>query len=274
MLYFRESYERREMDEKNPAERRSRKSKKTESGPEQHFDSLIHGWAFDPMSLSVRLIDMEGGRSVLLMRIDLGVLQMETQGRPDGSTPNGSKTYLDYLLSVEQADSEFEMDENQCFEADREFVQYYHRRISWLRLQNYRRAVEDADHTLALMDVCRDHSPDEEWTISHEQYRPFVLFHRTQAAALAALEEDGPDKAVSEITQGLTTIREVFIDNDAEEQFDEDEMVERLVELRDSLRKEYTAGDALKERLAEAVASEQYELAAQLRDEIARRTEN
>ncbi len=26
-------------------------------------------------------------------------------------------------------------------------------------LQHYRRAIEDADHTLALMDVCRDHSP-------------------------------------------------------------------------------------------------------------------
>ncbi|MFN9910971.1 MAG: UvrB/UvrC motif-containing protein, partial [Pirellulaceae bacterium] len=153
-------------------------------------------------------------------------------------------------------------------------VQYYHRRISWLRLQRYRRAVEDADHTLALMDVCRDHSPDEEWTISHEQYRPFVLFHRTQAAALAGLEESGPDKAVAEIAAGLQTIREVFADNDAEDQFDEDEMVQRLLELRDSLRKEYTANDNLRERLAEAVASEEYELAAQLRDEIARRTEN
>jgi hypothetical protein len=199
---------------------------------------------------------------------------METQGRPDGATPQGFKTYLDLLLDLERNQAEFEMDESQCFEADREFVQYYHRRISWLRLQRYRRAVEDADHTLALMDVCRDHSPDEEWTISHEQYRPFVLFHRTQAAALAGLEESGPDKAVAEIAAGLQAIREVFADNDAEDQFDEDEMVQRLLELRDSLRKEYTANDSLRERLAEAVASEEYELAAQLRDEIARRTEN
>lgn len=262
------------MDEKNPADSRPKKSKRNAAGSEFNLDGLLRNWHFDPMSLSVRAVMGDDGRSVLQMRIDLGVLQMETQGRPDGSTPNGFKTYLDYLLDVEQADSEFEMDENQCFEADREFVQYYHRRISWLRLQSYRRAVEDADHTLALMDVCRDHSPDEEWTISHEQYRPFVLFHRTQAAALAVLEEDGPDKAVGEINAGLNKIKEVFIDNDAEDQFDEDEMVERLIELRDSLRKEYTAGDSLKERLAEAVATEQYELAAQLRDELARRSEN
>lgn len=274
MVYFDQRNERDAMDEKNPADRKSKKTKKIELSAEQHFDSLIRGWQFDPASLSVRIAEGADGRQLLHMRIDLGVLQLETQGRPDGATPNGFKTYLDFLLNLEQSDSDFEMDESQCFEADREFVQFYHRRISWLRLQHYRRAVEDADHTLALMDVCRDHSPDEDWTISHEQYRPFVLFHRTQAAALAALEEDGPERAVAEITTGLTTIREVFIDNDAEEQFDEDEMVERLVELRESLRKEYTVNDSLKERLAEAVASEQYELAAQLRDEIAKRTKS
>jgi hypothetical protein len=262
------------MDEPNPAERRSKRSKRNDPSSDQTLDNLLKSWTFDPTSLSVRLIHVDAGRSIIQMRVDLGVMQMETQGRPDGSTPEGFRTYLDYLLSLEQADADFEMNEGQCFEADREFVQFYHRRISWLRLQHYHRAVEDADHTVALMDVCRDHAPDEEWTMSHEQYRPFVLFHRTQAAALAALEQDGPEKAVTEITQGLTSIREVFIDNDAEDQFDEDEMVERLVELRESLRKEYTAGDALKERLREAVATEQYELAAQLRDEIARRTEN
>jgi hypothetical protein len=262
------------MDEKNPSESRPRKSRRNPGGSELNFDGLIRSWPFDPMSLSVRLIEGGDGRTVLQMRIDLGILQMETQGRPDGSSPHGFKTYLDYLLDVEQADSEFEMDETQCFEADREFVQFYHRRISWLRLQHYRRAVEDADHTLALMDVCRDHSPDEEWTVSHEQYRPFVLFHRTQAAALSALEDSGAEKAVTEIDAGLAKIKEVFVDNDADDQFDDDEMVERLIELRESLRKEYEVDDSLKDRLAEAVAAEQYELAAQLRDEIAKRSEN
>ncbi len=43
------------------------------------------------------------------------------------------------------------------------------------------------------------------------------------------------------------------------------------MEMRESLRKEYKVGKTLDERLADAVASEQYELAAQLRDELARR---
>lgn len=241
---------------------------------DKHFDGLIRDWEFDPYSLSVRLVKGDDGRNVIQMRVDLGILQMETQGRPDGVKPEGKLTFLDVLLDAERQDADFTIDEDQMFEADREFVQYYHRRISWLRLQHYHRAVEDADHTLALMDVCRDHSPDEEWTDSHETYRPFVLFHRTQAAALASLEESGAEKAIIEINTGLDSMREVFVEHEAEDQFESDEMVQRLTQLRDSLREEYSVGSTLQERLAEAVASEQYELAARLRDELAKRSEN
>jgi excinuclease UvrABC helicase subunit UvrB len=107
--------------------------------------------------------------------------------------------------------------------------------------------------------------------MSHEQYRPFILFHRTQAAALAALEDNGPEAAIEQINQGLNRMREFFVEHEADEQFDEDELVSRLDQLRESLRDHYHVGKTLGEQLAEAVASEQYELAARLRDEIARR---
>ena len=89
------------------------------------------------------------------------------------------------------------------------------------------------------MDFVRAHSPDEEWTLSHEQYRPFVLFHRTQAATLATLEEAGPEASIAELNRGLERFRDLFAEYDAEEQFDEDELVQRLMELRDTLRQQY-----------------------------------
>jgi hypothetical protein len=247
--------------------------RKVEMSSFKGLDGILQNWEFDPHSLSVRLVKGDDGRDVIQMRVDLGVLQMETQGRPDGLTPRGFATFLDSMLDIEKNDEDFVMDEEQCFEADREFVQFYHRRISWLRLQHYHRAVDDADHTLALMDVCRDHSPEEEWTMSHEQYRPFVLFHRTQASALAALEDSDASEAVSEINKGLAAMRTVFEEHEADDEFDQDEMVLQLIKLRDSLKDEYI-GPSLQERLAEAVQSEQYELAAKLRDELARRQEN
>jgi protein-arginine kinase activator protein McsA len=69
-------------------------------------------------------------------------------------------------------------------------------------------------------------------------------------------------------------MREVFVEHEAQDEFDDDEMVQQLVKLKDSLREEYEVGPSLQERLAEAVRSEQYELAALLRDELARRQEH
>jgi hypothetical protein len=88
------------------------------------------------------------------------------------------------------------------------------------------------------------------------------------------LEEKGPEASIEEINQGLTRMRELYVEFELEDRFEEDELVERLDQLRESLRDHYHVGRTLHEQLADAVASEQYELAAQLRDEIARRTAN
>ncbi|MCC7085311.1 MAG: UvrB/UvrC motif-containing protein [Pirellulales bacterium] len=236
------------------------------------IDNLLANWPYQPGDVMARVVKASDGREVLQMRIDLGVMQLEVDGRPDGARPQGAETYFDYLLSlVIHKGDDFVLTVEQCAEADREFVQFYHRRICWLTLRRFRKAVKDADHTLGFMDFAKQHSPDEEWTLSHEQYRPFVLFHRIQAAALAVLEDQGPEAAIGEINRGLDRFRSLFEEYDAGERFDDDELVKRLVELQDSLRNHYKVGRTLDEQLADAVAAEQYELAAKLRDKIAGR---
>jgi len=243
----------------------------------ENIDKILRDWPYEPATLSVRMRQGDDGRDVLQMRLDLGLLQLETTGRPDGTQPGGQETYLDYLLSLkttkaEESPGDFVMEEEHCREADREFVQYYHRRLCWLAMREFTRARQDADHTLRLMDFCRDNSPDEEWTMSHEQYRPFVLFHRTQAAALAELESGkGAESAVEAINLGLEEIRTVFVEHEAEEEYETDELVTRLIEMREGLRKQFDVGSTLEEQLRDAVANEKYELAAKLRDELARR---
>jgi hypothetical protein len=233
------------------------------------IDSLLRTWEFRPGEVNARLFKNRSGREVLQMRIDMGVVQMETDLRPDGQRPNGAETYYDYLVGevIREGDA-FRLTKEQCAEADREFAQYYQRRLCWLSLREYRRAAHDADHSLAFMDFVREHSPDEEWTLTHEQYRPFVLFHRVQAAALASLEEQGPEAAISELNAGLTTFRDLFARYDASEQFENDELVKRLSEMRESVRQRYEIGRTLPEQLDDAVKAEDYELAAKIRDRI------
>lgn len=238
----------------------------------QDIDFILKNWPYEAGEVNARIVKGSDGREVVQMRVEMGVLQLEVQHRPDGQRPGGAETYFDYLLglAIHEGD-DFVLSEEQCQEADREFVQFYHRRICWLCLREFRRAVKDADHSLAFMEFVKKCSPNEDWTLSHEQYRPFILFHRTQAAALALLEETKPEAAIEEINQGMERMRTFFEEFEVAEQFDEDEMVQRLKELKESLREHYRVGRTLNERLADAIAAEEYELAARLRDEIAKR---
>ena len=238
----------------------------------QHLDEILRDWPYEPHSVCARLVRGGDGRELLQMRVDLGVLQMEPAGRPDGLRPGGKSSYYDLLVNKAYREGdEYVLSEDECNEVDREFVQFYHRRICWLKLQEYRRAVADADHTLGLWHFGLRHSPDDQWTMSHEQYRPFVLFHRTQAAALTELEDgDGVQPAVAEIDLGLDRLREFFEEHGAEEHFDDDELVVRLRELRETLLEQFDDRFKLSRQLEAAVAAEQYELAARIRDALAR----
>ncbi len=245
------------------------------SSKKQRIDHILKEWPFDPFAVNVRLIE-DNSRMILQMRVDMGILQLEADGRPDGVKPHGAKTYYEFLKrKAKQNKDKFQLDEDHCVEIDREFVQFYHRRVCWLQLKQFDRAVQDADHTLGLMDFCKEFSADEEWTISHEQYRPFVLYHRTQAAALSVLNDDdstdAAELAIEEVNSGLERMQDLFIEYDAEEQFEEDELVQRLIEFREGLRTKYKVDSTLDERLAKAVADEDYELAAELRDMISER---
>lgn len=234
------------------------------------IDELLEQWPFDPFAINVRLLELRQ-RHVLQMRVDMGVLQLETEGRPDGMTPHGASTYFDFLKAKSIEDMEFVLDEQNCVEIDREFVQFYHRRVCWLQLKEFNNAVADADHTLGLMDFCKRFSADDDWTRNHEQYRPFVIYHRTQAASLAHLEGEGEvdtDRAIEEVNEGLERLRGLFVEYDAEEQYEEDELVVRLIEFREGVRERYDIGLTIREQLDKAVEDEDYELAAELRDKL------
>ena len=236
------------------------------------IDAALRGWAFKPGVLQARFVRAGNGRQVIQMRVDLGLLQLETAGRPDGTQPHGFPTYFAYLRDQARAAADgFVLSEEQCQEADREFVQFYHRRVCWLALRHFERAVADADHTLAFMDFVRDHSPGEEYTRAHEQYRGFVLFHRTQAAAARAVERDQPEAAIDALRSGLEKLREFFAAHDAEGQMEDDGMVQRLREMEGSLRQAHGIDETLREQLDRAVAEEDYETAARLRDALRRR---
>lgn len=238
----------------------------------QDIDSILETWKYQPGVAQARLVQARDGRQVIQLRIDLGVLQLETGGRPDGATPHGHATYHDYLKEqarlARKTQSTFSLSEEQCQEADREFLQYYHRRMCWLALRQYERAIKDADHTLAFMDFIKRHSPNEEYLHAHEQYRGFVLFQRTQAAAALQVEGNAPEQAIREVHTGLDRLRDFFAYYEREEEMDEDQMVQHLRHVESTLREQFHIDATLEEQLQQAIAEEDYERAARLRDKL------
>ena len=229
---------------------------------------ILEDWEFKPGTVGVRLVSM-ASRDMIQMRVEMGILQMETTDRPDGYRPGGMATYLDFLIAERiNGGEDWRLSIEHGTEIDREFMQFYQRRISWLQLKEYANVVRDANHTLALVDFCEEYSPEESRRISHEQYRSFVLFHRTQADALQALQATTPENAIERINAGLICIQEVFEQHEIVELFEEDELVNQLRKTRESLRAEYEIGMTLNEQLEQAIHDEQYELAAELRDQI------
>ena len=247
-----------------------------ESVVNQDIDYILNHWPFKPGVAQPRLVQAGDKRQVLQLRIDLGLLQMETSGRPDGTRPHGHATYFDFLQEqarlARKAKREFALSEEQCQDADREFLQYYHRRMCWLALRQYGKAMRDADHTLAFMDFVKRHAPNEEYLHAHEQYRGFVLFQRTQAAAALQVENNSPESAINEIHDGLARMRDFFSAYEREEEMEEDGMVQHLRHVEATLREQYHIDATLEEQLQQAISDEDYERAALLRDKLRKRS--
>src|SRR5438105_8282336 len=104
-----------------------------ESVVNQDIDNVLRDWEYKAGVVQARLIDAPGGRQVIQMRVDLGVLQLEVDGRPDGARPHGHDTYYDYLhdrsRAALRAGNNWVLSEEESQEADREFMQFYHRRV-------------------------------------------------------------------------------------------------------------------------------------------------
>ena len=60
------------------------------------LSAVLQDWPYEPGQLNVRLIEGNDGRPKVQMRVDLGVLQMEVFGRPDGARPEGCESLLEY----------------------------------------------------------------------------------------------------------------------------------------------------------------------------------
>ncbi|BCM93083.1 hypothetical protein IAD21_04971 [Abditibacteriota bacterium] len=238
---------------------------------------LLQGWDYNPNEVTVRRIVGADGREKIQMRLDLGVLQMEISGRPDGKRPHGFESLLEYQLaqkeSAESGSAEWNdwtLDSEACADLKQEAMQYYYRYLSLFHLGDYHEVIRDTGRNITVFDLIRDYAEDESDRMSLEQFRPYVLMMNARARACLSLEDKRYDRAMEIIEDGIESIRDFFRDVEREDLAESCREIQFLEEWRERIEnnRPLTAADRIRRELSIAVASEDYERAAELRDQL------
>ncbi len=242
------------------------------------ISKLLDEWDYSgPDKLIVRKIKGEDGQTRIQMRVDLGILQMEWSDRPDGSRPHGKPSLLDhYLVKLEKQkadegpDAQLNLSHDECVILQSESLQYYYRRICMFELESYPEACRDAEHNLQIMDIVRTQAENDDDRLSFEQYRPFVIMHRTRARSLIATGDGDIEQALHHIEEGIEEIETFFRSYERDDLVKESQELKILRDMAEEIRKQQPRSeeDQLRAELTEAVENEHFERAAEIRDEL------
>jgi hypothetical protein len=234
---------------------------------------ILEGWDHEPDELQVRLIAGDDGREKMQVRLDLGLFQMELNGRPDGRRPRDFESLLDlHEARARERGGDYTLDEPDCVALMREGVQYYHRYIALFHLRRYDLVARDTSRNLRLFAFVVAHAPRSSDRLQFDQYRPYVTLIRARALALQALDRGDHRAALSFIDEGIAGLRAFLRDYDRQDQEDEMPELTFLTGWRAEVDRERPVGPAerLEQQLARAVAAEEFEEAARLRDQLRR----
>ncbi len=238
---------------------------------------MLRSWPYEPGRISAKRITGDDGRPKLQVRLDLGVLQMEMQGRPDGLRPEGFESLLAFQQDrfrryTEQTGGPegFVLGADEARALREEAVQYYHRYVGLFSLGDFEGVIRDTTRNLEVFDLCRDYAAEETDRTVLEQFRPYVIMMRTRAQAEQAMATDRPKAALGAIDAALAELKTIFEQVGHADLYDQANEVQLLRGMRDALVPKLPGSQRveLQERLRGALDAENYELAAILRDEL------
>ena len=238
------------------------------------LNSLLKDWPHETGAIKVRKIIGLDGREKLQLRIDLGVLQMEVTGRPDGQRPHNCESLLAYhQRRAERAEARgetYELSAEQCNDLQQEGIQYYHRYLSLFQINDFAGVIRDTQRNLDLFAFVAEHADREEMIWSFQQFRPYVLMMNPRAKASIFLGDGKFADAMREIERGRDAIQEFFSQSSFPELAAKSSELAFLEEWLEevSSKRPLSRLEIMQREMEVAIASELYERAAELRDAI------
>lgn len=238
------------------------------------ISELLSEWPYEHGKVMVRRFEGDDGIEKIQLRVDLGILQMNATGRPDGKKPFGHESFFDHLRAkrdaLETDGQDFFLGEEECLKLQQEAIQYYHRFICLFEMKDFESVVRDTERNLEVFDFIDEYAESEEVLSVFDQMRPqLVMMYARAKSALIADEEDF-QSAIALVEEGLEEIRDFYesqgldeaADNAGEMQF----LRTWLSELQS--RRPLSEREKLEHALEAAIQCEDYEKAAEMRDAL------
>jgi len=239
---------------------------------------ILNEWEYQPGKVVVRKFKAKDGSEKIQLRVDLGLLQMNAEGRPDGKKPFGHASLWEFfqarlykhLAAHDGSDEGFKLSAEDCAKLQLEALQYHHRYICLLQLEDYAGVVRDAERNLAVFDFVDKHAESEELAWALRQFQPQLLMIQTRARGAQALGSDDYQLAIRLVEEGLEQIRTFYRETGAAEAAEHSGEVGSLEEWLEEIRsrKPLSQRERLERALHDAIKCEDYERAARVRDEL------
>ncbi len=256
---------------------------------------ILESWRYKE-GTHIRRVPGHDGKDKIQVRLPMGIEQYEVDGRPDGMQPEGYESYLAYYQAVAEAEGAcWELDQEAFTRLYEECLLYYCRYLLFFQLGEYDLCVRDTTRNLDLADFVSQRASSAAMSDAIEQYRPYILRMRAVSLAVKTAKRSDLHGALDIVAASIAEIEKLPV---IKTQIFRLEKGRSLVALRDlsaqlsrqerSFHPEAVAAegplamanvchatppsraDRLKEELARAVAEENYERAAGIRDELRR----
>lgn len=245
-----------------------------------NFDisDVLNSWEYQAGQIVVRKFTGKDGKEKIQLRVDLGLLQMNVLGRPDGKQPFGHESLLEhyearlekYKETHEDSDEGFALNAEDCSKIQQEAIQFHHRYICLFQLRDFAAVLRDTERNLKVFDFVDKYAEVRELSWAVQQLRPQLMMMHLRAKATIAIEAGQHKKAIGIVEEGIEEIRAFFTKVERLDLAENSGEIQSLQLWLEDLRATRPLSDRerVEKALDEAIRREDYEKAAHYRDQL------
>ena len=204
---------------------------------EKHsITDLLRAWPHEPGRINARTIETGDGRRLLQVRLELGILELESSGRPDGRRPHGAESLFELLSSgTSTHDGDAMLDAVVCRELREEAALYSYRSVVFSVLDDLEGVLRDTERNLHAAEFIIARARNLEDRSMAREALPHLLMMRARARSTISVRRGDLKLARLCLDEGLVELERVHRDRGGREAFEESQEARILLGMREML---------------------------------------